>query len=255
MSNTPSGKGAALVTGAARRMGRAFITALAEDGYVPIVHYNTSSQEADALVSEFRKDGIEAVAIGADLADPGAAQGLIGQAREKAGPLRVLVNSASIFEDDSSQTLTADSFRRHMDVNTLAPALLSREFAKQAEAGSMIFNVLDYKLFNINADFFSYTLSKAALEAMTQMHAREFAPTVRVNAVAPGLTLPSPYHSREEFERLHDDNPLKRGPTLEDMVRTLRYFLATPSVSGQILAVDGGQHFDPRLTRDVFGAL
>lgn len=255
MSKHASGKGAALVTGAAKRMGRAFITALAEDGYIPVVHHNTSSDEADALVDEFRKQGIEAVALGADLGDPDAAQGLIGRACEAVGPLSVLVNSASIFEDDSAKDLTADSFRRHMDVNTLAPALLSREFARQAGTGSMIFNVLDYKLFNINADFFSYTLSKAALKTMTEMLARELAPTVRVNAVAPGLTLPSPYHSDEEFERLHDDNPLKRGPTLEDMVGTLRYFLATPSVSGQILAVDGGQHFDPRLNRDVFGAL
>lgn len=255
MSNGASDKGAALVTGAARRMGRAFIAALAEDGYRPVVHYNTSSGEADALVETFRVKGIEAVALGADLSDPEAAKGLIGRAREAAGPLSVLVNSASIFEDDSAAGLTADSFRRHMDVNTLAPALLSGEFARQAVGPAMIFNVLDYKLFNINADFFSYTLSKAALMTMTQMHAREFAPRVRVNAVAPGLTLPSPYHSEEEFDRLHDDNPLKQGPTLDDMVRTLRYFLATPSVSGQIVAVDGGQHFDPRLTRDVFGAL
>lgn len=255
MSNGVSGKGAALVTGAAKRMGRAFIEALAEDGHAAVVHYNTSSDEADALVETLRERGMEAVAIGADLGDPAQARGLISRAREAIGPLSVLVNSASIFEDDRADNVTADSFRAHMDVNALAPALLSRAFAEQAGTGAMIFNVLDYKLFNINADFFSYTLSKAALKAMTEMLAREFAPKVRVNGVAPGLTLPSPYHSEEEFERLHDDNPLSCGPTPEDMVRTLRYFLATPCVSGQILAVDGGQHFDPRLTRDVFGAL
>lgn len=255
MSKPGSDKGAALVTGGARRMGRAFIEALAEDGYKVLVHYNTSSDEADQLVERLQADGATAAALGADLSEAQACESLIERARNALGPLSVLVNSASIFEDDRADTLSADSFRRHMDVNALAPALLSKAFAGQAQNGAMIFNVLDYKLFNINADFFSYTLSKAALKTMTEMLAREFAPKVRVNGVAPGLTLPSPYHSEEEFKRLHDDNPLECGPTPADMVRTLRYFLATPSVSGQILAVDGGQHFDPRLTRDVFGAL
>ncbi|KAA5804884.1 SDR family oxidoreductase [Alkalicaulis satelles] len=248
-------EGAALVTGAARRIGRALAEALAEDGYALAVHYNTSREEAEAFAQAIRDAGGRAEALGADLSDPDAAGGLIDAARAALGPVSVLVNSASIFEDDGFDTISADSFRRHMDANTLAPALLSRAFAAQAPEGSMIFNLLDYKLFNINADFFSYTLSKAALMTMTQMLARALAPRVRVNAAAPGLTLPSPYHSVEQFERLHHDNPLTRGPTPDDLVRTLRYFLNTPSVSGQIVCVDGGQHFDPRLTRDVFGAL
>ena len=259
MTKTIPARGAALVTGGARRMGRAFVDALAEDGYRVIVHFNTSGKEAEEAARDIESRGGRAIALGADLSDPAAAGALVARARQEAGPIEVLVNSASIFEDDTSSNLTPESFRRHMEVNTLAPALLSRDFAALAADNSggsaMILNVLDYKLFNINADYFSYTLSKAALKTMTEMLAREFAPKVRVNALAPGLTLPSPYHDEDEFERLHDDNPLRCGPRLEDMVRTLRYFLATPSVSGQILAVDGGQHFDPRLTRDVFGAL
>ena len=246
---------AALVTGAAKRVGRAFITALAEDGHACAVHYNRSSSEAEALADELCAKGVKAVAIGADLSDPAAAEALVGRARDALGPVGVLVNSASIFEDDRPDTVTADVFRRHMDANLLAPALLSKAMAAQAEPGALIVNMLDYKLFNINADFFSYTLSKAGLKAMTEMLARELAPTVRVNGVAPGLTLPSPYHSQEEFERLHHDNPLKQGPTPDDLVRTLRYFRDSASVSGQVVCVDGGQHFDPRLTRDVFGAL
>ncbi|MFW5661165.1 MAG: SDR family oxidoreductase, partial [Oceanicaulis sp.] len=160
-----------------------------------------------------------------------------------------------IFEDDSLEDLSAESFHRHMTANTLAPALLTRAFAAQAPAGAMVLNVLDYKLFNINADYFSYTLSKAALHTMTQMLARDLAPAVRINAVAPGLTLPSPYHSEAEFERLHHDNPLGRGPDTDDLVRALRFFRDSPAVSGQTVCVDGGQHFDPRLTKDVFGAL
>ncbi|MBI1265151.1 MAG: SDR family oxidoreductase [Alphaproteobacteria bacterium] len=251
----PAGKGAALVTGASKRIGRALAEALVEDGYALAVHYNASREEADAFVAAIEAKGGRAAALGADLADPQAAAGLIDAARAALGPVSVLVNSASVFEDDAVGSLTAASFRRHMDANTLAPALLSQAFAAQAPEGAMIFNLLDYKLFNMNADFFSYTLSKAALMTMTQMLARALAPKVRVNAAAPGLTLPSPYHSHAEFERLHDDNPLKCGPTPDDLVRTLRYFLETPSVSGQIVCVDGGQHFDPRLTRDVFGAL
>lgn len=253
MSDTA--KGAALVTGGAKRVGRALIEALADDGHPCAVHYNTSSDEADALVETITSAGGRAVTVGADLGDPQAAQDLIGRAAQTLGPISLLVNSASIFEDDRPESITADSFNRHMGANLLAPALLSKAFAAQAPKGSLIVNLLDYKLFNINADYFSYTLSKAGLKAMTEMLARDLAPKVRVCAIAPGLTLPSPYHSDEDFERLHDDNPLQAGPATDDLVRALRFFRDSAPVSGQILCVDGGQHFDPRLTRDVFGAL
>jgi len=248
-------KGAALVTGAARRVGRAFAEALAADGYNVAVHYNSSSDEAAALAEALQRTGVRSVALGADLTDPDAAEGLAQRAQEALGPLGVLVNSASIFEEDAPATVSAQSFRRHMDANALAPALVSKAFAARARDGALIVNLLDYKLFNINADFFSYTVSKAALKAMTEMLARALAPRIRVNAIAPGLTLPSPYHSAEDFERVHDDNPLQRGPAPDDLVRALRFFEQSPCVSGQTLCVDGGQHFDPRLTRDVFGAL
>jgi NAD(P)-dependent dehydrogenase (short-subunit alcohol dehydrogenase family) len=250
-----SDRGAVLVTGGAKRVGRAFIEALAADGHPCAVHFNTSSDEAEALAGQIRAAGGSAVAIGADLGDPAAAEALIGQAGEALGPISLLVNSASIFEDDGPDTVTAESFNRHMAANLLAPALLSKAFAAQATHGALIVNVLDYKLFNINADFFSYTLSKAGLKTMTEMLARDLAPKVRVCGIAPGLTLPSPYHSEAEFERLHHDNPLGVGPTTDDLVRALRFFRDSKPVSGQIVCVDGGQHFDPRLTRDVFGAL
>lgn len=248
-------KGAALVTGGAKRVGRAFIEALAGDGHPVAIHYNSSAREAEALADTINAAGGRAAAVGADLTDAAATEALISQAAERLGTVKLLVNSASIFEDDALETLTAESFHRHMTANALAPALLTKAFAAQAGEGAMVLNVLDYKLFNINADYFSYTLSKAALKTMTEMLARSLAPNVRVNAVAPGLTLPSPYHSDTEFERLHHDNPLKRGPDPEDLVRALRFFRDSPAVSGQIVCVDGGQHFDPRLTRDVFGAL
>ena len=127
--------------------------------------------------------------------------------------------------------------------------------AAQAPAQSLILNILDYKLFNLNADYLSYTISKYALKGVTEILARQLAPIIRVNAIAPGLTLPSAHHSEDAFERLHHDNPLGQGARLEDMIRALHFYLDTPSVTGQIMTIDGGQHFDPRLSRDVFDAL
>lgn len=253
MTDHTSPQGAALVTGGAKRLGRAFIEALAADGRDVIIHYNNSSDEAEALAKELK--GVRAIALGADLSKPEEAAGLIARANEALGPVGVLVNSASVFEQDQLEDLGSESFHRHMTANTLAPALLTKALAGEGLERACVVNVLDYKLFNLNADYFSYTLSKAALKTMTEMLAKSLAPNVRVNAIAPGLTLPSAHHSDAEFERVHDDNPLKRGANPEDLVAALRFFVNTPSVSGQIVCVDGGQHFDPRLSQDVFEAL
>ncbi|WP_306016538.1 SDR family oxidoreductase [Oceanicaulis sp. MMSF_3324] len=253
MTDHTSPQGAALVTGGAKRLGRAFIEALAADGRDVIIHYNRSSNEAEALAKELK--GVRAIALGADLSKPEEAAGLIKRANQALGSVGVLVNSASVFEQDQLESVGEDSFHRHMTANTLAPALLTKALAGQGLERACVVNVLDYKLFNLNADYFSYTLSKAALKTMTEMLAKSLAPNVRVNAIAPGLTLPSAHHSEAEFERIHDDNPLKRGANPEDLVAALRFFVNTPSVSGQIVCVDGGQHFDPRLSQDVFEAL
>ncbi len=253
MGDLVTAKPAALVTGGAKRLGRAFIEALAADGHDVIIHYNSSADEAEALASELKD--VRAIALGADLSQPQEAAALIARATDALGPVGVLVNSASIFEQDQLADLGAESFHRHMTANTLAPALLTKALAGQGLERACVVNVLDYKLFNLNADYFSYTLSKTALKTMTEMLAKSLAPNVRVNAIAPGLTLPSAHHSDEDFERVHDDTPLQQGSTPEDLVAALRFFVNTPSVSGQVLCVDGGQHFDPRLSRDVFEAL
>jgi NAD(P)-dependent dehydrogenase (short-subunit alcohol dehydrogenase family) len=253
MGDLETAKAAALVTGGAKRLGRAFIEALAADGHDVIIHYNSSADEAEALAKEIK--GVRAVALGADLSKPEEAASLIARANDALGPVGVLVNSASIFEQDQLEDLNAESFHRHMTANTLGPALLTKAVAGQGLDRACVVNVLDYKLFNLNADYFSYTLSKAALKTMTEMLAKSLAPKVRVNAIAPGLTLPSAHHSDADFERVHNDTPLERGSTPDDLVAALRFFVNTPSVSGQVLCVDGGQHFDPRLSRDVFEAL
>lgn len=248
-------KPAALVTGGAKRIGAAFVKALAEDGHRVAIHYNSSADEAEALAGTITAAGGKAIAIHGDLSSSTAVSDLIQSVSAELGPVGVLVNSASVFEADQLATLQPANFDRHMHANLLAPALLSKAFARQGGEAGLIVNMLDYKLFNLNGDYLSYTLSKSGLKTLTEVLARQLAPRIRVNAIAPGLTLPSAHHDEEEFARLHNDNPLKTGVSPDDLVRALRFFKDTPSVSGQTICVDGGQHFDPRLNRDVFDAL
>ncbi len=242
----------AIVTGGAKRIGGAVSRALAEDGYFIYVHYNSSAKDAEALVEELKAKGQDGAAIGADLGDPDAAQGLIAACSDKGPAPRVLVNSASIFEADDIGSVSLESWNRHLGVNLTAPMVMIRDFAAQIpeDERGVVVNFLDYKLFNLNPDFFSYTISKYALKGITEVLARALAPRVRVCGLAPGLTLPSPYQSEEAFEKLHNRNPLQAGPTVEDHIRAIRFMIATPSYSGQMMAVDGGQHFDS-LPRDV----
>ncbi len=242
----------AIVTGGAKRIGAAVSRALSEDGYFVFVHYNSSDRDAKALVEALKANGPGAAAVGADLSDPQSAEGLIARCLELGPGPRVLVNCASIFEADHGPTVRLEDWQRHLTVNLTAPMLMIRDFAAQipeAERG-LVVNFLDYKLYNLNPDFFSYTISKYALKGVTEMMAMALAPKVRVCGLAPGLTLPSPYQSEETFKKLHDRNPLRKGPTPEDHIRAIRFMIATPSYSGQMMAVDGGQHFDA-LAKDV----
>ncbi|MGF1455470.1 MAG: SDR family oxidoreductase [Alphaproteobacteria bacterium] len=249
---TQGDRKAAIVTGGAKRIGEAVSRALAEDGYFVFVHYNTSDRDAKALVEELQTSGAGAAAVGADLSNPDSASGLIAACRAQGPAPRVLVNSASVFEADHAPTVTLESWQKHLMVNLTAPMLMMRDFAAQIpeEERGIVINFLDYKLFNLNPDFFSYTISKYALKGVTEMMAMALAPKVRVCGLAPGLTLASPYQSEETFRRLHNRNPLQKGPTVEDHIRAIRFMIATPSYSGQMMAVDGGQHFDA-LAKDV----
>lgn len=243
---------AALVTGGSKRIGGAITRALAEDGYFVFVHYNSSSASADEMVAELEGRGQKAAAVHADLSNLDDAEALIARCLETGPKPTVLINSASIFEADHADTMTRASWMKHQTVNTAAPALLIRDFAAQLsdEERGLVVNFLDYKLANLNPDFFSYTISKYALKGVTEMLAMALAPKVRVCGLAPGLTLSSPFQTEEEFEALHRKNPLRCGPTVEDHIRAIRFMIATPSYSGQMLMVDGGQHFDA-LPRDV----
>jgi NAD(P)-dependent dehydrogenase (short-subunit alcohol dehydrogenase family) len=236
----------ALVTGAAKRLGRAVALDLARANWGVVVHYNRSERAAQAVAKEIGEAGGLAALVRAELSDPAERASLIGHAVEAAGtPLSALVNCAAIFEHDTIDTLSEDALQRHIGVNTLTPALLAREFAEALpeEERGVVVNFLDFKLANPYPDHFSYTLSKFALAGATELLARALAPRVRVNAVAPGYVLAAPGQSDEDFKRLHDDVPLQRGPTPEDIANAVRFLIENPAVTGQTIYVDAGRRF------------
>ncbi len=234
---------AALITGAGRRIGRAISLALAHDGYAVVLHANHSRAEAEELAGEILAKGGSASVVLADLADAEAVRGLIPAAAAFA-PLTLLVNNASQFDEDEIGTLERARFERTLAVNLTAPVLLAQAFAAQAPDGAdaSIVNIVDQRVLKPTPRFFSYTLSKSALADATVTLAQALAPNVRVNAVAPGPTLPSPRQTEDEFARQAASVPLQRGPSPEDIAAAVVYLAGAQSVTGTVLAVDGGQH-------------
>lgn len=236
----------ALVTGAGQRLGRAVALGLAKAHWGVVVHYRSSAPEAEHVATLARAHSGGAVAVRADLDDPAERGALIGEAMRAAGAsLSALVNCAAMFEHDTIDTLREALLQSHVATNTLTPALLAREFAEalpEDERGAIV-NFLDFKLASPYPDHFSYTLSKYALAGATELLARALAPRVRVNAVAPGYILPAPSQSDADYKRLHDDTPLKRGPTPEDVAHATRFLLENEAVTGQTIYVDSGRRF------------
>ncbi|HWE73964.1 MAG TPA: SDR family oxidoreductase [Stellaceae bacterium] len=237
-------KGAALVTGAAKRLGRATALALAEDGYDVAVHYGSSQADAEAVVAEIAKKGRRAVALGADLSQESETKTLIGTATKSLGPLTCLVNNASLFERDEALSVTRESWDAHFETNLRAPFVLMQEFARQlpAEATGAIVNILDERVWNLTPHFVSYTLTKAGLWTLTQVMAMALAPRIRVNGIGPGPTLPSPRQSAEQFAKQQASVPLQQGATPEEIADAVRFILSSASMTGQMIALDGGQH-------------
>lgn len=239
------------MTGAGKRLGRAIAEALAADGWSLIVHYNTSREEAEALAAE-----TGGRAAGFDLEDSAGVKTFLRGLHRDGGKIDALINSASIFEPDRPEDVAQDLFLRQLRINLMAPVLLASAMAEahtERNSGCVV-NLLDQKLFNLNPDFFSYTLSKYALLGATQTMAMALAPRVRVNAVAPGVTLPVKGQSEEDFQRAHRMNPMQGGATPDDVVRAVRFLLATPSVTGETITVDGGQHLDARRSDVLYSA-
>ena len=232
-----------LVTGGAKRLGAAIARRLAADGHRVVIHYGTSREEAEALAAE-----LGGSAVGGDLADLDGIADLFERARD-GEPIDGLVNSASLFEFDAADAVDPALAARLYAVNCTAPAMLAAALAAQGGAGAVV-NLLDQKLANPNPDFFSYTLSKAALAEATTLMAQTHAPRVRVNAVAPGLTLPSGEQGDEQFARVASANLLQRPVGAEEAADAVAYLLQAQSVTGQVLYVDCGQRF-VRSARDV----
>ena len=233
-----------LVTGGAKRVGRRLVEHLSAAGHAVIIHANRNAADAEQLCATLRAKNPDTWTISANLADHSAACALVDQAAQLAGgPLSGLINSASIFDYDTPGAIKPDVLERAMAVNLRAPALLSERFFAQADRGhdNCIINMLDQKLWNMNPDFFSYTLSKAGLLAATDMMARAFAPTVRVNAIAPGLLLPSFDQSQEEFETAASRNPMGRPIDLDNITSAAEFLLGNTALTAQVLHVDNGQ--------------
>lgn len=248
MSNPPSRTtappGAVLITGAARRIGRAIACDLAATGRPIAIHYHSSGEDAGEAVAEIEKAGGRAVALAADLGDEGAVRELVPRAVDAIGSLDCLINNASVFENDTIDSVTADSWHAHMQVNLRAPFVLIQEFARRlpVDATGNIVNLIDERVWNLTPYFVSYTVSKAGLWALTRTMALALAPRIRVNGIGPGPTLQSARQTAEQFRRQWERLPLQRPIELDEICRAVRFILDAPAMTGQMIALDGGQH-------------
>jgi NAD(P)-dependent dehydrogenase (short-subunit alcohol dehydrogenase family) len=241
-ATTPAPRPAALVTGGALRIGRAIVLALARAGYAVAIHANRSLDDAEALRDDIARAGGRAGAVAADLADHDAVMALVPAAVALVGPLTLLVNNASAFEPDEIGRLDRERFDRQLAVNLRAPVFLAQAFAAQAPAGGSIVNILDQRVYRPGPGFFSYGISKSALYVATTTLAQGLAPGVRVNAVAPGPTLPNVWHGDDVFRRRSASMPLGHGPAPEEVADAVLFLAGARNITGETIAVDGGQH-------------
>jgi NAD(P)-dependent dehydrogenase (short-subunit alcohol dehydrogenase family) len=234
----------ALVTGGAARIGAAIVRDLALHDFAVAIHTNSSIDAAEALASEIRERGGRATVICGDLSSTEDCQKMIGAAVDAFGPLGLLVNNASVFQDDSIEDFSTDIFDRHFAVHLKAPSILIHDFARQlpASANGLVVNMIDQRVWKLTPGFYSYTLSKAALWTATQTLAQALAPRIRVNAIGPGPTLQGSRQTEADFAAQRDGLILKAGPMLTEFGQTIRFLFDTPSITGQMIALDGGQH-------------
>jgi NAD(P)-dependent dehydrogenase (short-subunit alcohol dehydrogenase family) len=234
----------ALITGAARRIGAVIARDLGRRGWAVAVHYRGSAAEAETVVADIQAGGGQAAAFAADLMSEAETTSLVGRACDTLGRVTCLINNASLFERDEPLTVTRDSWDRHMQVNLRAPFLLTQTVARQIppHGSGCVINILDQRVWNLTPHFTTYTVSKAGLWTLTQTLALALAPRLRVNAVAPGPTLPSQRQTAEQFVRQWSNVPLARPVAPEEISAAVCFLLDAPSVTGQMIAVDAGQH-------------
>ncbi len=234
----------ALVTGGAIRIGRAIVEDLAAHGFAVAIHVNSSVDAAETLARDIRERGGRASVVRADLTETKAVAGLMEAVNTAVGPIGLLVNNASLFKKDSLDQLDDAVWDRHFALHVKAPSILARDFARQlppSNAG-LIINIIDQRVWAPNPRFYSYMLSKSALWTATQTMAQALAPDIRVNGIGPGPTVPNERQNMDDFQKQVDALILKAGPEFGEFGRTIRFLFDTPSITGQMIALDGGQH-------------
>ncbi|TPK74980.1 SDR family oxidoreductase [Mesorhizobium sp. B2-4-18] len=234
----------ALVTGGAKRIGKAIVEDLASHGFAVAIHSNRSHDAADALAAGINRSGGRAAVVAADLTDMDAVGDLVGQAEAALGPISLLVNNASLFVDDSVEDFDWRAWDRHFAIHLKTPALLAQNFARSLPEGQegLIVNIIDQRVWRPTPRYFSYALSKSALWTQTQMLAQALGPRIRVNAIGPGPTLKNVRQDDSDFDAQVAGLILRRGPELPEFGATIRYLWQARSVTGQMIALDGGQH-------------
>ena len=244
----------ALITGAAKRIGKGIALALAGEGYDIAVHFSESKIDAQNLREQLEHFGIKAACLEADLMDDQQISSLVERACDKLGnELTLLINNASIFEEDSLKTMTLESWDRHIFTNLKAPAFLSKTFANQVSrcaldqnsellSKSNIINIIDQKVLNMNPNFLTYTLAKSGLWNLTRLSAQALGPEIRVNAIGPGPVLKASHQSEEHFHKQRKDTILGRGSDVDEICNAIRFILVSPGFTGQMLSIDGGEH-------------
>jgi NAD(P)-dependent dehydrogenase (short-subunit alcohol dehydrogenase family) len=241
---SPSIPKIALVTGGAKRLGRAIALALAEHGWDVAIHYHHSASEAEQTTADIRRLGRRSVAIQADLGREAEVEAILPQVGKMLGPISCLVNNASVFEMDKVDTATRDSWDRHIETNLRAPLVLSQAFARQLpdDTDGNIINMLDQRVWKLTPYFLSYTVAKMGLWTLTRTLALGLAPRIRVNGIGPGPTLPSARQSAEQFAAQSAAMPLGHGASVEEIAAAAIYILSARSMTGQMIALDGGEH-------------
>ena len=233
-----------LITGSAKRIGRQMALDLADDGWDVAVHCNHSISDATEVALLIRAKGRRAIVVRGDLAEENMAEKLMTEAVAGIGPLTALINNASIFEIDKVGEITGESWQRHQDINLRSPVMLAQAFAKQLPQGEQgnIINIIDQRVWKLNPRFFSYTMSKSGLWTATRTLAQALAPHIRVNAIGPGPALPSARMAAEDFARQESLTLLGRGTSPTEISQAAKFILSQPALTGQMIALDGGQH-------------
>ena len=243
---------AALVTGGGRRIGEGIAKALAADGWFVYIHCHKSSDQASEVLQKIKSYNGNGVVVNQDLSEPGAAESLMRKVENGPAPLTALINNASLFEYDTVATITEKSLDEHFAVNVRSPTILSKVFADSLRKGTngCIINILDNKVYAINPDYLSYTISKVALQGVTSALAMALAPKVRVNGIAPGITLESGNQGDASFIKGQAMSPMGHVSSVEDITRSVLFILNSNSINGNVITIDGGQSLQ-KLARDV----